>query len=175
MLCKQLRLVDKSQLLQDKLEHFSFFMLLLPFDQSQKRVYQRNACNFLTTWETRIQADILTHKKLHYHFFHSQIITIFTLSLDICDTALKSNPLPTWISGLHGRRKMVRTRGTRDSHELDQDVEGRPGSVLEWVASPITAALWASDPLGPRDLAWSDAPACVNNSKAKLLDCGNYN
>uniref|UniRef100_A0A0A8ZLK9 Uncharacterized protein n=1 Tax=Arundo donax TaxID=35708 RepID=A0A0A8ZLK9_ARUDO len=29
------------------------------------------------------------------------------------------------------------------------------------MVSPITAALWASDPLGPRALAWSDAPASI--------------
>lgn len=31
------------------------------------------------------------------------------------------------------------------------------------MVSPITAALWASEPLGPSAFAWSDAPACVSN------------
>lgn len=33
------------------------------------------------------------------------------------------------------------------------------------IVSPITAALWASDPLGPRVLACSEAPAyhCINH------------
>jgi hypothetical protein len=33
------------------------------------------------------------------------------------------------------------------------------------MVSPITAALCGSDPLGPRDLACSEAPACFKQNK----------
>ena len=45
-------------------------------------------------------------------------------------------------------------RGERqrdDGHEVDEDVHGRAGGILERIAtvSPTTAALWASEPLPP--------------------------
>ena len=42
------------------------------------------------------------------------------------------------------------------------------------IVSPITAALWASDPLGPSSLAAFDAPACNNQQPTNQLKVAKY-
>ena len=99
---------------------------------------------------------------LHFSFRRLRYLWCPTFSSG-CTLLKGSHPLPTWISGRHGRQRMARIRGTR-----------RPWAWSGcWGTAPMRPwagrrSRWPSNPFGPSDLAWSDAPACVNSSKCQV-------